>query len=55
MICNADLLGVAVLRQETGAALAGMWGFARPHSVGHQTPRASSPARHPNFAPVEPA
>jgi len=24
MICNADLLGVAVLRQETGAALAGM-------------------------------
>jgi len=34
--CGADFLGVALDLQETGAALAGMWGCARPPCVGHQ-------------------
>src|SRR5260370_38620110 len=34
--CGAAFLGVALDVQETGTALAGMIGCARPHCVGHQ-------------------
>jgi len=36
IFCDAGFLWVAQLPQETGAALAGMWGCARPHYVGHR-------------------
>src|SRR5256885_15649365 len=35
-ICGAAVMGVALDLQETGAALAGMCGCARPPCLGHQ-------------------